>query len=69
MKIVVTGASGLIGTALVRALRADGHDVRRLVRREPTAADESFWDPAKHEIEPGALDGIEAAGRAAGLIK
>lgn len=67
MKIVVTGASGLIGTTLVRALRADGHDVRRLVRHEPTAADESSWDPARHTIDPGALDGIEAVVHLAGV--
>lgn len=67
MKIVVTGAAGLIGTALVRALRADGHDVRRLVRHTPTAADESSWDPATHTIDPGALDGIEAVVHLAGV--
>jgi uncharacterized protein (TIGR01777 family) len=67
MRIVVTGSSGLIGTALVRALRADGHDVRRLVRHEPTAADESRWDPSRHEIEPGALDGVEAVIHLAGV--
>ena len=44
MKIVVTGASGLIGTPLVTALRADGHDVVRLVRGAATAADERSWD-------------------------
>jgi hypothetical protein len=67
MKIVVTGSSGLIGTALVRALRADGHEVRRLVRHDPRAADESYWDPAQHEIDPGALDGIEAVIHLAGV--
>jgi hypothetical protein len=67
MKIVVTGSSGLIGTALVRSLRADGHDVRRLVRHEPSAADESRWDPAAHHVEPGALDGIDAVVHLAGV--
>ena len=45
MKIAVTGSSGLIGTALVASLRADGHEVIRLVRRAPRAADEIRWDP------------------------
>ena len=40
MKIAVTGASGLIGTTLVEALRSDGHDVLKLVRRTPRTADE-----------------------------
>jgi uncharacterized protein len=45
MKVAVTGSSGLIGTALVAALRADGHEVIRLVRRPPRSADEVRWDP------------------------
>jgi len=45
VKIAVTGSSGLIGTALVASLRADGHEVIRLVRRAPRAADEIRWDP------------------------
>src|ERR1700759_3507964 len=66
MRIVVTGSSGLIGSALVPALRADGHEVRRLVRRRPAGADESAWDPARHSIDPGALDGINAVVNLAG---
>ena len=45
MKVAVTGSSGLIGTALVAGLRADGHEVIRLVRRSPRAAGEVRWDP------------------------
>jgi len=45
VKVAVTGSSGLIGTALVASLRADGHEVIRLVRRAPRAADEIRWDP------------------------
>ena len=44
-KVAVTGASGLIGTALVTTLRADGYDVIRLVRRASRAPDEVRWDP------------------------
>ena len=45
MKVAVTGSSGLVGTALVASLHADGHEVVRLVRRAPRAADEVRWDP------------------------
>ena len=41
MKVAVTGASGLIGTALTASLRADGHQVVRLVRRPPRAGDQN----------------------------
>lgn len=66
MDIAVTGASGLIGTALVRELRTQGHGVRRLVRRAPAAADEVRWDPAAGTIDAVALSGIDGAVHLAG---
>jgi uncharacterized protein (TIGR01777 family) len=66
MTVLVTGSSGLIGSALVTNLRADGHDVRRLVRRAPTAGDEFHWDPARHEIDDRALEGVDAVVHLAG---
>jgi uncharacterized protein (TIGR01777 family) len=60
MRVVVTGSSGLIGSALVRSLRADGHDVVKLVRREPAAADERRWDPTTHTLDPALLDPADA---------
>jgi uncharacterized protein len=54
MRIVVGGASGLIGSALVPHLREGGHEVVRLVRRAPTAPDEVRWDPAA-----GLLDALQ----------
>lgn len=60
MKVVVSGASGLIGSALVPALRAEGHEVIRLVRREAVASDEVRWDPAAGELDAGALRGTDA---------
>lgn len=60
MKIVVSGASGLIGPALVSALEADGHEVIRLVRREPAGAQEVRWDPAAGELDVSSLQGAEA---------
>ncbi len=61
MKVAVTGGSGLIGSALVPRLRAAGHDVVRLVRRDPAAADEVRWDPARGQLNPADLQGVEAA--------
>ncbi|MCW2568301.1 MAG: hypothetical protein JWN54_2398 [Mycobacterium sp.] len=60
MRIAITGASGLIGSALVPALRQDSHSVLRLVRREPRGDDELRWDPARHELDPHALDDVDA---------
>ena len=60
MKIVISGTSGLIGRALVPALEAAGHEVLRLVRREPAGADEAFWDPASGSLDPRVLDGVDA---------
>ena len=70
MKIAVTGSSGLIGTALVASLHADGHDVIRLVRRPPRAAGEVRWDPraagAGLAGSASALDGLAACVHLAG---
>lgn len=59
MRWVVSGASGFIGTALVRMLRADGEDVVTLVRGTPSDEHERRWNPQRHEIDPGALDGAD----------
>jgi uncharacterized protein len=60
MRIAVTGASGLIGTALVPSLRAGGHEVLRLVRRSPHAGDEVRWDPLTKTIDAERLEGLDA---------
>ncbi|MFD3430370.1 TIGR01777 family oxidoreductase [Nocardia fluminea] len=60
MKVVIAGSSGLIGTALVAALRRDGHQVSRLVRRTPAAPDEFAWDPARAQLDERALRGADA---------
>jgi hypothetical protein len=60
VKVAVSGASGLIGSALVPALEAAGHDVVRLVRRESQAANELAWDPAAGTIDDAGLAGVEA---------
>jgi uncharacterized protein (TIGR01777 family) len=66
MKVAITGSTGLIGTALVGALRADGHEVVRLVRRVPASPDEARWDPAGGTVAPGALAGVEGVVHLAG---
>ena len=66
MRIAVTGSSGLIGTALTASLRADGHQVVRLVRRPPHANDEIRWDPRAADAGDPALDGVDACVHLAG---
>jgi uncharacterized protein len=66
MRIVVAGSHGLIGTALVARLRADGHAVQRLVRRPAAGPGEVTWDPATGLLDPRALQGADAVVNLAG---
>ncbi|MDI2132352.1 TIGR01777 family oxidoreductase [Yinghuangia seranimata] len=66
MRIAVTGSTGFVGTPLVRSLRADGHELVRLVRREPKAADEARWDPVGGTVDTDALLGVDAVVHLAG---
>ena len=66
MKVAITGSSGLIGTALTASLRADGHQVVRLVRRPPRAADEVRWDPQAADAGRPSLSGVDACVHLAG---
>lgn len=59
MKVAVTGATGLIGSALVPALEQHGHKVIKLVRREARSADEREWHPTG-EADPTLVDGVDA---------
>ena len=65
MNILVSGASGLIGSALVPTLEADGHNVRRLVRGRAEGQDVA-WDPTSGTIDVDALQGTEAVIHLAG---
>ena len=58
--IAIAGSSGLIGSALVSALRAADHRVLRIVRRVPGNADELYWNPDRGEFDPTGLDGVDA---------
>ncbi|GII83767.1 epimerase [Sphaerisporangium siamense] len=66
MSVVITGSSGLLGSALVRALRDEGRSVVRLVRRAPTAPGEAFWNPGEGVLDPAVLEGAEAVVHLAG---
>ena len=68
MRIAITGSSGLIGSALVSALRQDGDEVIRLVRRAPRSAGELAWDPEapRGGLDPVALRGVAAVVNLAG---
>lgn len=65
MKIAITGASGLIGTAVSSHLTAAGHETVSLVRREPKA-DEIGWDPAAGRLDADDLRGVDAIVHLAG---
>ncbi len=66
MKILITGASGLIGQALTKQLNASGHTTVAAVRREPRRNDEVQWNPATGEMSPSAFDGVDAVVHLAG---
>jgi uncharacterized protein (TIGR01777 family) len=66
MRIALAGSSGLIGSALVPALQAEGHEVVRLVRRPAARDDELMWDPTK-PLDPHRLGAIDAAINLAGV--
>ena len=59
MRIVISGSSGLIGTALRTSLSTAGHDVVRLVRRAPQSG-EIQWDPRAGSLDPQSLHGADA---------
>ena len=60
MRIVIAGASGLIGTHLSTVLRHAGHEVVTLVRRAPSSTAEIGWDPSARRLDPASLAGAGA---------
>ncbi|MDH2424593.1 TIGR01777 family oxidoreductase [Sphaerisporangium sp. TRM90804] len=66
MAVVITGSSGLLGSALVRALRDRGRPVVRLIRKPPAGPDEAFWDPREGVLDPAVLEGADAVVHLAG---
>jgi uncharacterized protein (TIGR01777 family) len=72
MRIAVTGSTGLIGSALVRSLLADGHEVRRLVRQrsrtgvQPDGTIGIGWNPHLMQVDSAGLEGVDAVVHLAG---
>ncbi len=60
MRVLIAGASGMVGRALVPLLETQGHSVVRLVRKQTPGVGEVGWNPAAGELNPAALDGIDA---------
>ena len=65
-RIAISGASGLIGTALAGQLRDEGNTVLRFVRRSAKSGDEIQWDPKSGQVDLGKLDGVNAVVHLAG---
>ena len=66
-QVAVTGSSGLIGSALVGQLRADGFEVKKIVRRPVRNNDEVFWNPNVGEIDLAPLSQVDAIIHLAGV--
>lgn len=66
MRIAISGASGLVGTSLQAALRRDGHQIQRIVRRPAAGLDEVAWDPSTRTIDIDSLVGVDAVIHLAG---
>ena len=66
MRVLISGASGLVGTELTRQLREDGHEAIRLVRGPAKTADEVSWNPSKGQIDPEIMERVDAVVNLAG---
>src|SRR6266566_649793 len=66
MKILISGSHGLVGTALIKSLSSEGHDIFRLVRYAPHSETEIEWSPERYSIALARLDGFAAVVHLAG---
>lgn len=66
MRILISGSHGLVGTALIKALTADGHNIYRLVRHAPNSESEIEWSPDRYSIAISRIEGFDAVYHLAG---
>ncbi|MFM1994514.1 MAG: hypothetical protein RLZZ610_31 [Actinomycetota bacterium] len=66
MRVLISGASGLVGTEVARQLKEAGHEPLKLVRRAARTADEVEWNPAKGEIQADIMETVDAVVNLAG---
>lgn len=66
MRVLISGASGLVGSEVIRQLEAEGHTALRLVRRSAANANEVEWNPAKGFIQEGIMETVDAVVNMAG---
>lgn len=66
LRVAISGASGLIGSALARVLVHEGHEIRRLVRRPSADETEVSWDPESGAVEAEKLEGLDVVAHLAG---
>ena len=66
MKILISGSHGLVGTALIKALETDGHEIFRLVRYAPRSEAEVEWSPDRYSIALAMIEGFDAVVNLAG---
>ncbi|MGH9453685.1 MAG: TIGR01777 family oxidoreductase [Terriglobia bacterium] len=66
MRVLISGASGLVGTSLIPSLTTGGHSVVRLVRSGKAAAATIHWNPAEGKIDPASLESFDAVVHLAG---
>jgi uncharacterized protein (TIGR01777 family) len=66
MKILISGSHGLVGTALIKALETEGHEIFRLVRHYPNSEAEIEWSPDRYSIQLARIEGFDAVVNLAG---
>ena len=66
MRVLISGASGLVGTEVHRQLKDAGHEPIKLVRRKAKASDEISWNPDRLELDPEVMESIDAVVNLAG---
>ena len=66
MRVLISGASGLVGSEVIRQLEAEGHEALRLVRRKATSPNEVEWNPAEGYIQEGIMETVDAVVNMAG---